>query len=951
MMKVSGLRCEYLENPLGIDVCKPRLSWSLASDRRGERQTIYRIVVSSSRERLLARDGDLWDSGTVHSDQTTHVSYAGKPLTSHQPCWWKVTVVDCNGGTSHSPCANWSMGLLDPADWKADWIGMLNMSEQYISDRDEVHLPPCPYFRKEFKIHKTLSRAIVYATAFGLYELHINGERVGDDYFMPGWTDYRKRVYYNAYDVTDLLDKGSNAIGGILADGWYSGHLALVLRRVAGMKKGREVYGKEPRLLIQLRLEYDDGTVETLGTDDSWKAAIGPHLEADILMGEVYDARLEFPWWSEPDFDDSDWDDAVIHRKLKPQTQIGAYPGVTVQRTQTLEAISRNEPRDGVFIFDIGQNISGWVRLAVAGEAGTKIVIRHGEMLNADGTLMTENLQEARATDTYILKGGEEEVWEPRFTYHGFRYVEVSGYPGTPPMDAITGIAVHSATPLVGNFECSDPLVNQLHKNIVWTQRDNFFDVPTDCPQRDERLAWTGDAGIYIKSAIYNADVAAFFTKWLVDLEDAQRSSGTYPNYAPMPYQWNTSCVNSPAWADAGIICPFELLMAYGDTGLIKKHYDSMKRFIEFQLNNSEGFIGPSKGFGDWVSVKQYSRKDLISTAYRYHCARLMSEMAQAIGRDDDALEFHDLANNYRDAFRRVFGFWENNRYYLRGDSQAVYAVAINLGLLTTFEAKLAGQRLVELIDDRDGHLSTGFIGLNHLLPALTKTGHLDTAYKLLTNDTYPSWGYSIRNGATTIWERWDSWTKEHGFKDSCMNSFCHYSFGSVCEWMFGTVAGIFPKEAGYGHIGIAPMPGGGLTWAKASYKSIHGEIVSEWAFDGDDLRMIVSIPANTVADVYVPWSGGDITEGGVPAEEAEGVGFSECTHTLGLDDSGVCTPTLMPTMRYRVGSGRYEFVSPGVNSYIPFEDDDELDEQTKSWLARSRRTLKHFCNKEEQRG
>lgn len=885
-LRVEGLRCEYKTNPLGIDVARPRLSWTLESDCRGEVQRAYQIVVHSD-------DEPLWDSGRVESDQSTHVVYSGKPLPTATDCRWKVRVWNAAGVVSQwSDPARWTMGLLAPEDWTARWIALPESRSAVPKERPALYLPPCAYFHRQFEIRRAVRRAFVFATAFGLYEVHLNGKKVGDDYFTPGWTDYNKRVYYNTYDVTDSLRSGTNAIGAILAEGWYSGYVGLLLKRLCRMPSGRDRYGNRPHLRVQLRIEYADGVIETLGTNDSWRVATGPHVEADILMGETYDSRLRFPGWSQAGFDDAAWHASHVSHPFKPKTKIEAHPGVPVQETATLEPADTTQLGDGATIFDFGQNFAGRVRLAAAGKDGTKVVLRFAEALRDDGTLMTENLQEARATDSVVLDRTASQVWEPHFTYHGFRYVEVAGCQKELSPDAVTGVVLHSNTPISGSFECSHELVNQLYRNIAWTQRANFFEIPTDCPQRDERLGWTGDAGFYARSATYNADVAAFFTKWLVDLEDSQRRNGAYPNYAPMLYQWsNRDTVNSPAWGDAGVICPYTVYRVYGDTRVIERHYPSMTRFMDYLETIGEGFLGPDRGFGDWLSVGEKTRRDLISTAFWASDAWMMSEMAAAIGREDDSNRFRDLFLQIRETFQRVFVYGDGR---LRGNSQTSYALAINLDLLPEELLPSAGQNLVERIEANDGHLSTGFVGLKHLLPALTRIGRLDVAYRILTDTQYPSWGYSIKNGATTIWERWDSWTEEKGFKNHRMNSFCHYALGSVCEWLFDTVAGIDTDGPGFKTILIRPRPGGGLTYVKAAYRSIQGRIAAHWEHQRGVFRLSVEIPPNTTATIEVP-TDDKVCEGGGRAEDAKGVSYEGRGKRAAV---------------FRVGSGQYVFES-----------------------------------------
>jgi alpha-L-rhamnosidase len=881
---VADLRCEYLVNPMGIDATAPRLSWILESARRACVQNAYQVLVASSAETLEANKGDLWNSGKVKSEQSNQIVYKGKPLKSRMRCYWKVRVWDNSGRVSDfSEPAAWTMGLLEPADWQAKWIGYDAPPPAVYNEakppKEDLVLPPPPYLRKSFLLNKPVKRAVVYASALGLYELYINDKRVGKDYFTPGWTDYTKRVYYQTYDVTDLLTPSGNAIGAILADGWYAGYI--------GFGKKREHYGSKPRLFVQLEIEFADGTRQVVATDESWKAAYGPIFEADFLMGETYDSRKEMTDWCTYWFNDVAWDNVAMTDKIDAMIQ--AYPGTPVQKVLQIDAKKIAEPSKGSYVFDMGQNFAGWVRLKASGQTGTKIVLRFAEMLNPDGTIYTTNLRAARCTDTYILKGSGEEVWEPCFTYHGFRYVEVTGYPGEPALDAITGVVIQSNTPRVGYFECSDPMVNQLYSNIVWGQRSNFIEVPTDCPQRDERLGWTGDAEIFIRTATYNMDVSAFFTKWLVDLEDAQSPQGAFPDVAPRKVAMGDG---TAAWGDAGVICPWTIYKVYDDKRVIDKHFESMKKWIDYLRANSKDLLRPNKGYGDWVSIGSDTPKDVIATAYFAYSTRLLAKMAAAIGRGNEAKEYEELFGQIRDAFNKAY-VSEDGR--IKGDTQTCYLLGLYFDLLPTDKRRLAADHLVERIKAKDWHLSTGFVGLSYLLPTLTETGHLDVAYRLLENDTFPSWGYSIKNGATTIWERWDGWTQEKGFQDPGMNSFNHYSFGSVGRWLFNTVAGIDTDGPGYKTIIIHPQPGN-MTSAKASYDSINGNIISDWQLKGNTFTLNVTVPANTTAMVYIPAdSAMDITESGKPAVKAEGVRFQQIKQGTAV---------------FIIGSGQYQFVS-----------------------------------------
>ena len=1042
---VKYLRCEYRLNPLGIDVPRPRLSWILESNRRGQMQTAYQVLAATSEENLKLNKADLWDSGKINSDQSNQIVYRGKPLKSRMRCYWKVCIWDKdNKASAWSKPAMWMVGLLKSSDWRAKWIGFdaplatdveketpislddckwvwfgegdprksdkscerffrrtieisqdkkikrasfrlagnneiilfidgqqihripgiipsrtIDISEKLkagkntlaiaSSNKDDATnqavlagklliefetgqtmmisidgswkvseskhdnwqkpdfddadwhnaeeiakvgdkpwgkpsemtliLPPPPYLRKSFSVEKALKRATAYVSALGLYELRINGKRVGEDYFTPGWTDYPTRVYYQTYDVTEMIKRGGNSIGAILADGWYAGYV--------GFGGKRERYGSEPRLLVQLEIESADGSKKIIKTDKTWKASYGPILEADFLMGETYDAGREISGWDKYDFDDSSWNAVAVTNHIKGKLQ--SYPGVTVKKMLELKTKKRTEPKKDTFVFDMGQNFAGWARLKVKGKAGTKVVLRYAEMLNPDGTIYTDNLRLALCTDTYTLKGTGQEIWEPRFTFHGFRYVEVTGYPGKPSLDAVTGIVVHSATPPSGSFECSSDMVNQLYSNIVWSQRSNFIEVPTDCPQRDERLGWTGDAQIFIRTATYNMDVAAFFTKWLVDLEDAQSTEGAFPDVVPRKCAMGDG---TAAWGDAGVICPWTIYEVYGDTQIIKKHYNSMKKWIAYLKKNSKDLLRPASGYGDWVSIASDTPKDVISTAYFAYSSRLLSKMAAAVGKDNSAEKYEKLFQKIKNAFNKAY---VSDDARIKGDTQTSYVLGLHFDLLPENKRRLAAEHLVEAIKKKDWHLSTGFVGLSYLLPTLTETGRLDIAYQLLTNDTFPSWGYSIKNGATTIWERWDGWTEDKGFQTPNMNSFNHYSFGAVGRWLFGTVAGIDTDGPGYKKIIIRPRPGE-IKSAKASYESIHGKIVSEWRIKSNKFTLNVTIPANTTATVYVPAARAEaVTESGQPAAKAKDVQFLRTEQGIAV---------------FAVGSGSYEFES-----------------------------------------
>lgn len=747
--------------------------------------------------------------------------------------------------------AQWQAAAFDDAAWPAaqevaafgegPWAGL---SEKNVGAAPAL---PCPFLRKSFVLERPVARARLYATALGLYEVTLNGRRVGADRLTPGWTDYHKRLQVQAYDVTGLLQPGENVLGAILGDGWFAG-------KIGWLPRDHKTYGPGPaRLLLQLVLDAPDGGRHVIATDDSWKAAHGPILESDLLDGETYDARLEMPGWNRPGFSDAAWSPADVFEEKSPRNLVGSVDGA-VQATQELKTVALTEPRPGVHVFDLGQNMVGWARLRVRGPAGTAVTLRFAEVLNPDGTVYTANLRKAKCTDRYILRGGGEEVWEPRFTFHGFRYVELTGYPGKPKPDAVTGIVAHSATPPAGSFECSNPMLNQLQRNIVWGQRGNFLSIPTDCPQRDERLGWMGDAQIFIRTACWNMDVAAFFTKWCRDIGDAQSADGAFPDVAPrltgiLPMD------GSPAWGDAGIICPWTIYLCYGDTRILEEHYPAFVRWVEHVRKANPDLLWTKRAgnnYGDWVSIGSKTDKGVLATAYFALSARRVSKIARVLGKEEDSRKYEGLFQQIRAAFNKAYVDAEGK---IKSHEQTCYILALRFDLLPEELRPRAVEHLVADIEKRGGHLSTGFLGVGHLLPALSENGRPDAAYRLLLNETFPSWGYSIKHGATTIWERWDGWTQEKGFQDPGMNSFNHYAFGSAGEWMYANIAGIDldPEKPGYKHILIRPRPGGEITRARGELESMYGTISSDWKIEGRSFRLRVTIPVNAAASVTLP--------------------------------------------------------------------------------------------------
>ncbi|MBN1765276.1 MAG: family 78 glycoside hydrolase catalytic domain [Sedimentisphaerales bacterium] len=782
----------------------------------------------------------------------------------------------------------WKTENYDDSNWlPASVIGPLGTAPWQETKPIKRLLPPARYFRKDFEISdKKIKRAGLYATALGIYQLFVNGQRVTHDYLSPGWTDYRKRVYYRTYDVTDQLQSGENAMGGILADGWYAGYVGGGLRR--------NHYGRKIRLLAQLNIEYEDGTKQIIATNSDWKASRGPLVWADLLQGEMYDARNEMPGWNEAGFDDSTWQSVIIgDTEVNPQKQAAVTEPVIA--FETIKPISVTEPVRGKYVFDMGQNFAGVIRIRVKGIKGQRIQLRHAERLNPDGTIYTTNLRTAGATDVYICKGGPaEEIWQPHFTYHGFQYVELSGLEYKPDPAAVTGLALSSDTPVTGSFACSDPMINQLYSNIRWTQRMNFIDIPTDCPQRDERYGWTGDAQVYINTACYNNDVQSFFTKWLIDLTDAQRDDGQFPRYAPLKVNPTDG---GPAWADAGIICPWTIYKMYGDIRILQTHYNAMKRLVEFYRNRcTKELLPPEKFhcFGDWLNINDDTPHEVIYMAYFGHSTNLLAKIAEALGKVDDAAAYSGLFEQIRPSFNQAYVVSDGK---IKGDTQTAYVLAITYNLLDNERQKLAGEHLIRRIRECDGHLSTGFVGTKNLMPALTKIGRNDIAYQLLYNDTFPSWGFTIKNGATSIWERWNGWTSEEEFADPGMNSFAHYSFGAVGQWMFENIGGLQSDGPGFKNIIIHPRPDDKLTWARTSYQSIRGLVVSNWTLKNGRFLLDVTIPPNTKATVFIPGQDAEkVLESGIKAQIADGVTF------LKQQENDIV---------YIVESGQYQFISP----------------------------------------
>lgn len=860
-LHIQQLQTEYLHNPAGLDCRQPRLGWTLAADRRAAKQSAYRVLVATSEERLSQHIGDAWDSGAVDSEQSQHLLYEGDELVSGTDYIWKVMVWDDKGiPSAWSDPASWSMGLLSRGEWEGKWVGLK-------SYHAATHAEPKPavYLRGCFQVESNIRQASLYCTALGAYELYMNGRRIGGERLAPDWTDYNIRVPYQMYEVTGDLSGGDNTIGVLLGHGWYSGYIGMF---------GYHRYGKDPRILMQLNIDYEDGSRQTVFTDPSWKASFGPLLATDYHMGETYDARLEMPGWNAQGFDDANWTAANVFYDYKGYITSDSCPPVLPMMELPPRSLTRQE--SGVWLADMGQNMVGRIRIRLrGGEAGKAVTLRHGEALDESHELYTANLRLSRQTDVCILSGKEEEVYEPHFTLHGFRYVEIMGYSGDLKPSDLSGVVYHSALDRTGVMETSNPLLNRLLANIEWTQRSNFVSVPTDCPQRDERLGWSGDAQVFFRTSSYFMNVAPFFTKWLTDLSDAQRPTGAFTDFAPfipggktehggdMTYDHTASA----GWGDAGIIIPWMMYRVYGDKGIIERHYEAMNRWICFLGDMHPGHlredlpqfgdwlsIPESSGLGDFTNVSPFSTTpyDVFATAYYAYSVGLMAKMAALTGKSEDAARYGVLSADIKEAFNRAFVDASGT---IKGDTQTVYTMALAMDLLPEVRREFAVARILQLLEQRDWHISTGIHGTRWLLAVLTDSGHEEIAYRLLTQTGYPSWFYSVLQGATTVWERWDGWTEEKGFQRPGMNSLNHYALGSVGEWIYRFVGGIDLDEEvpGYKHIRIHPRIGGGLSYVNCRYESIQGPITCNWKLDDTRLLLNVRIPAGTTATVRIP--------------------------------------------------------------------------------------------------
>ena len=816
----------------------PRLSWQILTDSKNWRQAAYEIAYFDGEGAPLA------ETGRIEADQSIFVPWPFAPLKARQRVSLSVRVWGEDGGESA-----WSdplpveMGLLDPDDWVAQFV-----SPAWSEDTSQVN--PAPYLRREFNLRDSpISQARLYITALGVYEAEINGQRVGDQILAPGWTVYDKRLRYQTFDVTELLTPGANAIGAILADGWYRGRFGFMGGR-------RNIWGDRLALLAQLEVTYADGSSEQTITDDSWQAATGPIQMACIYDGERYDARLEQPGWSRPGFAAADW--TAVEPFEQDLDVLIAPPGPPARCQETLAPVAISQSPAGKTLVDFGQNLVGWLRLRVQGERGQTITLRHAEVLENE-ELGTRPLRIAEATDTYTLKGDGVEVWEPRFTFHGFRYAEVSGWPGELKAEDIAAVVVHSDMERIGWFTCSDPLLNRLHDNVVWGMRGNFLDVPTDCPQRDERLGWTGDLQVFAATGAYIYDVGGFLASWLADLEaDQMKGGGAVPLIVPniLGEGFGTA-----AWSDAAAVVPWVLYKRYGDLGILTEQYGSMCAWVDHVegLASENGLWDRSFQLGDWLDPtappdnpgQARTAKAIVATAYFAHSAGIIAKAARLLGKTADERRYGALAGRVRAAFAKEYVTPAGR---LMSDAETAYALAICFDLLTDpVQRQRAGDRLAELAMESGYHIRTGFVGTPLVCDALASTGHHKAAYRLLTQQECPSWLYPITMGATTIWERWDSMLPDGAINPGEMTSFNHYALGAVGDWMQRAIGGLAPAEPGYRRLEVRPRPGGGISSAETRHLTPYGPASCQWAIEEGQFKLELDAPPNCTATVYLP--------------------------------------------------------------------------------------------------
>ncbi|MBK8946249.1 MAG: family 78 glycoside hydrolase catalytic domain [Ignavibacteriae bacterium] len=891
----KNLRCEYKVNPIGIDIEQPRLSWELFSEKRGTKQTSYQILVSKELTKLNEVEADIWNSGKIISDNSIQINYEGKKLESNQKYFWKIIVWDENNNSCQSEIAFWSTGLMKENEWKAKWIG-LDKAFGIDNPNTPHRILSARMLRKEFSINKKVEKATAFISGLGLFELFLNGKKVGSDVFVPAATEYNKTSFYLTYDITKDLLNDQNAIGVILGNGRY-----FAMR--SEIPTNMRTYGF-PKLICQIEIEFNDGTKELIVSDESWKITTEePIRKNNEYDGEYYDATMEIEDWDKANFDDSQW--MSVELVEKPGDKLISQPNEPIRIMDVVNPISVKEIKPGIFIYDMGQNMVGWVELFVNGKKGDKVTLRFAETLKEDGSLFLDNIRSAEVTDTYILKGIGNENWEPKFTYHGFRFVEMIGYPGIPNLNSIKGKVIHDSLEITGIFNCSNELINKIYRNAFWGIRGNYRSMPTDCPQRDERHGWLGDRSSESFGESYIFNISNLYNKWECDIQDAQNEKGSIPDVAPSYWPFYN---DNTTWAGTYLFIADMLYSQYGDLRAVQTHYPNMQKWIKHMNQYLKDGIMYKDTYGDWCvppeDVKLIHTSDplrttsseFIGTAFFNYELRLMAKFAKLLNKPDDEKLYLQQAKEIKLAFNNKFLDKNLIQYGNNSNTSNILAIAFDL-VPEEFKSKIIDNLLQKTLGENEGHVGNGIIGGQWLMRTLTNNGHSDVAYLLASQTTYPSWGYMVKQGATTIWELWNG---DHG--DPGMNSGNHVMLlGDLIIWFYESLGGIKtdPLKSGFKHLIMKPQVIGDLTFVNSKYNSIRGEIISNWKLSENNFTWEVKIPANTTATVYVPTLNNEIVkESNKIAGKQEGVKF------IGWEDNFAI---------YEIESGKFSFSSNGV--------------------------------------
>lgn len=857
-IQAEGLKTEYQDRPMGIDETAPRLSWKMKSDWRNVLQQSYQIRVGRDSAALSKGQQLLWDSGEQKNESSVLVPYGGPALESSSTYFWQVKLKDNKGHESAwSPIKSWHTSLLKDSDWKAQWVG---------TTAGDTLAGPSPIFRKTFTTDQQIKSATLYITAHGMYEARINGKRVGQDYMAPGWTSYQQRLLYQTYDVSHLLKTGKNAIGFMLGDGWYRGNL--------GWGAKRNLYGNRLSGLAQLQITYQDGSIKIVATDGTWKFSKGPVLYSDLYNGEKYDARKEKSGWSLATYADASWQTVSILPAGPEKLMSSIAP--LARKQEEFKVLKLIRTPKGETVLDFGQNLVGWVQFTMAGKAGSTLKLEHGEVLDKDGNFYDANLRSAKQHVTYTFKGTGQENYEPYFTYQGFRYVKVTGQTGKIDPAAFKAIALYANMETTGSFTTSNPLLNQLQHNIQWGQKGNFLDVPTDCPQRDERLGWTGDAQVFFRTSAFNMDVAGFFTKWMKDVAGDQLADGSIPHVVPNVL--GPQATGSAGWGDVATVVPWNMYLSYGDKSMLSKQYPSMKAWVDFMQQRSKNDLwNVGFHFGDWLYFHLQDDSDgrsavtdkyLIAQSFYAYSTQLLINAAQVLGNQGDVDKYTGLLERIKKAYMKEY-MTPSGR--LVSGTQTAYVLALQFDMLPEELRLYALEQLVNNIKNYGTHLTTGFLGTPYLCEVLSRFGRNDLAYELLLQETYPSWLYPVKMGATTIWERWDGIKPDGSFQTTGMNSFNHYAYGAIGDWMYRNVAGLDMDITGPGYkkLNFAPKPGGKLSKAAAMLDSPYGKTGSDWKIANGRFMYTITVPANTTAQITLPGAATvAVTEGGKPIDQ-----------------------------------------------------------------------------------